>query len=233
QQAVYDRYDPKASMTILDRCLQPVAKNSPIAGDPITSGNGQLAALALEIVRCPSDLGDPLLPDLSTYGVKTGSGIRGVKTNYDFSVEYWQWHCNAWKKTPTLERRMFGENSDARIGQVADGMSKTIAFGETTLEAANGRTAAWAYRGWVQVGIDPAQGINVWASSWTNPPNVGKTVAPTIGQVGSWGWPGSLHSGGAFFAFGDGAVKFLTEDTGITVLEHLAKMADGGVDSGT
>ena len=228
ERAIHDRYDPETAMTTLNINYQPGGRNSPPAGDPVGSGNAELATHEFDLVRCPSDSGDPYLPDDSYYGISSGSGFKGVKTNYDFSVQYWEWRCNAWRLTAEEERRMFGENSDTRTGQVLDGLSNTIAFGETTLDNANGKCPAWAYRGWVQVGVDPAQGINIWESFWTNPPTTwGKPVL--AGQVGSWSWAGSHHPTGCFFTFGDGSVRFLSEDTGIVVLEHYAKMADSEV----
>jgi len=228
ESAIFDRYHPDVAMTTLDFCISPSAKNGPIAGNPVASGNAALAASALSVLRCPTDTGEPLLPDNVYYGIGDGTGIRPVKTNYDFSVQYWEWRCNAWKKTPASQRRMFGENSNTRVGQVSDGLSHTIAFGETTLDNANGTCPAWAYRGWVQVGVDPAQGINIWVSSWTTPPNTG-TPPPTPGVVGSWSWPGSLHVGGCHFTFADGSVQYLTEDTGRVLLERFAVMADSEV----
>lgn len=125
---------------------------------------------------------------------------------------------------------MFGENSDTKIAQVTDGLSHTIAFGETTFDNANGRCPPWAYRGWVQVGVDPAQGINVWMSPWTHPPNPDPNRRrPRSGRVGSWSWPGSMHPGGCNFVFADGSVRFLHESTSRGAMERYAKMADGKV----
>jgi prepilin-type processing-associated H-X9-DG protein len=203
-------------------------------GSPINSGNDVLAAKQLAIFRCPSDDGDPFLPISAAghYTIDPNSPLRGVKTNYDFSVQYWEWRCNAWKSTPSNIRHMFGENSNAKIADVLDGTSNTIAMGETTLTCANGTTPAWSYRGWVQIGVDPAPqmhagGINVWMSPWTNPPDPARTQRPVIGKVGSWSWPGSLHPGGCHFVFGDGAVRFIQQTTSTAVMLRLAAMADG------
>jgi prepilin-type N-terminal cleavage/methylation domain-containing protein/prepilin-type processing-associated H-X9-DG protein len=213
QVPIYAQYDADASSTTLDRCLAPAGTNGPLVGDPIASGNGKLATTVISTLRCPSDSGEPLLPDNDVYGIATGVGLRPAKTNYDFSVEYWEWRCNAWAVASPGTQRMFGENSDTRMAQVSDGLSNTIAFGETTFDNANGRCPAWAYRGWVQVGIDPAQGINIWASPWTHPPNPDPNRArPIPGRVGSWSWPGSLHPGGCNFTYGDGSVRFLSEN---------------------
>ncbi len=228
--AIADQYDPTAASSSLGFCLAPSGTNGPLAGDPIQSGNGRLATLEIELLRCPSDNGEPLLPDNEFYGIGNGTGLLPAKTNYDFSVEYWEWRCNAWANTRDNVRRMFGENSTTEAAQVVDGLSHTIAMGETTFNNANGRCPAWAYRGWVQVGVDPAQGINIWMSGWTHPPNPDPNrAAPEPGRVGSWSWPGSLHPAGCNFVFGDGSVRFLSEDTSRVVMDSYAKMADGQV----
>lgn len=230
ESSIHDRYNPNAASSAMDFCVRPYSKNEPLSGTPAeVRSNAFLATQVIPMLRCPSDNGDPLQLDDIYNGVGDGVGLRPAKTNYDFSVQYWEWRCNAWAKTAPSLRRMFGENSNTRATQVIDGFSKTIAFGETTLDTANGSCPSWAYRGWVQVGVDPGQGINVWMSIWTWPPNERFKNSPvTVGKVGSWAWPGSNHIGGCYFARADGSVEFFSESTSSTVLESLAAMADGG-----
>jgi prepilin-type processing-associated H-X9-DG protein len=118
---------------------------------------------------------------------------------------------------------MFGENSTTRLTDVTDGTSNTIAFGERTLEVYNGRCSGWAFRGWVQVGVDPSYGLNIWYYASRNPPQL------PVGTSGSWQYAGSLHPGGANFCFADGSVHFIPQATGTTVLARLSAMADGTV----
>jgi prepilin-type processing-associated H-X9-DG protein len=227
QENLLRKYNPNAASQ--DYIINGAAS----AGDPIKSGNAEFAATHLPIFRCPSDTGDPLLPTVAYYTIDTYSPLRGVKTNYDFAVQCWEWKCNAWAKTPASVRRMFGENSTCRIADISDGTSNTIALGETTLMAANGTCSAWAYRGWLQLGVDPSPtqggGINVWMSNWTNPPDPTRTQAPTFGRVGSWSWPGSMHPGGCHFVFGDGSARFVSETTPKVTMDALAAMADGQI----
>jgi prepilin-type N-terminal cleavage/methylation domain-containing protein/prepilin-type processing-associated H-X9-DG protein len=230
QQNVYQKYNPNAASQSY------TTNGAPSAGSPITGGNAEIAAMRLAIFRCPSDSYDPLLPHSAVghYTIDPATPLLGVKTNYDFAVEYWEWRCNAWAKTPQNIRRMFGENSNTRLADVTDGLSNTIAMGETTLQCANGTTPAWAYRGWVQIGVDPAPardagGINVWLSPWTNPPVLTRTQPATVGKVGSWSWPGSLHPSGVSFLFGDGSVRFVSQTTARTTMTQLAAMGDGTV----
>src|SRR5262249_60117323 len=106
------------------------------------------------------------------------------------------------KPKPAGTRRMFGENSDTRQAMIVDGTSNTVMIAETTLEVYNGRTPAWAYRGWVQVGIDPGLAV---INDWTYNSSTGPIV-PQPGRVGSWARMGSRHPGGAHAAFADGSV---------------------------
>jgi prepilin-type N-terminal cleavage/methylation domain-containing protein/prepilin-type processing-associated H-X9-DG protein len=226
QQGLYQKYNPNAASQSY------LINGAPAAGDPISGGNAEIAALNVAIFRCPADNYDPLLPTAEHYTIDTRSPLRGVKTNYDFSVQYWEWRCNAWMKTPQDVRRMFGENSNLRLAEVTDGTSNTIAMGETTLQCANGTTPAWAYRGWVQIGVDPSPafhggGINVWMSNWTNPPDPARTQYPKVGRVGSWSWPGSLHPTGCNFLYGDGSVRFTAENTARSTMNQLAAIGDG------
>lgn len=185
-----------------------------LVGNPATNGNAALAAIQLAVFRCPSDPGVKTLSG-TTYG-PSASGT-GAKTNYDFCVSN-EYRCNAWTLFEgTSSRRMFGENSTAKVAHVTDGTSNTIMIGETTLENANGTCPAWAYRGWVQVGVNPGNGINVW----------GPPATPTHGKVRSWPYAGSLHPGGAHFCFADGSVRFLSQSLDTTTLNRLSAMADG------
>jgi prepilin-type N-terminal cleavage/methylation domain-containing protein/prepilin-type processing-associated H-X9-DG protein len=205
-----------------ENCCGPVTSTGTLAGDAVTSGNGTIAATKLALFRCPSDNGDPLLGTDQFYGIKAGNSLRGVKTNYDFCVLA-NYDCNFWVRQNPATRRMFGENSNCRISMITDGTSNTIMLGETTLECFNGRTPAWAYRGWVQVGVDPGVSlINNWNYTSSTGP-----IEPKFGRVGSWSRMGSMHIGGAHAAFADGSVRFLSQALDLTTLGRLAAMADG------
>ncbi|MBI1831694.1 MAG: DUF1559 domain-containing protein [Planctomycetes bacterium] len=165
-----------------------------LAGNAVTNGNGALASTQLPVFRCPSDGGDPIMPASSPYG--PGGSLTGVKTNYDFIVREWEYaYCNSWR-SDGARRYMFGQNSDCRIAQVTDGMSNTFMLGETTYSVYNGTCPTWSYRAWVMVGIDPA-GWNVSINDWSWG---GYIATPVVGRLGSWAFPGSMHSSGCQFA---------------------------------
>src|SRR5262249_10996596 len=222
QDNLYKLWNPNAAMsnclTGNDACCPPVIATSPLAGDVVTSGNWQLSTTQLKVFLCPSDVGNPWIPDGSAdYSVKVGSGLKGAKSNYDFSA-LWEYNCNSWAVQQSGKRRMFGENSQTRSTDITDGLSNTVAVCETMLDCLNGFSPAWAYRGWVMTGIDLERGINdlSWGANPGRP-----------GQIGSWGYAGSNHSGhGCNVTMADGSVRFLSDKTDRTLLTRLASMAD-------
>jgi len=118
-------------------------------------------------------------------------------------------------------QRMFGET--AKLGAPCSRMAPaTPSPGGNHLRSYNGTCNAWGYRGWVQVGIDPGQGINRWDYNSSTGP-----ITPIYGRLGSWGRMGSMHGGGANCVFADGSVRFISESADVTLLNNLAAMADG------
>jgi prepilin-type N-terminal cleavage/methylation domain-containing protein/prepilin-type processing-associated H-X9-DG protein len=189
-----------------------------LVGDPLTNGNAAEMGIQLPVFRCPSDTGKPT-QGAGSSAYSPGGSDDGAKTNYDFITSTDDFYCNYWKVAPIQARAMFGENSTTRVSDVTDGTSNTLALGETTLDVYNGRTACWGYRAWVMTGIDMRYGINDWS--------FGTYITPLPGRLGSWGRAGSLHPSGAQFCFADGSVRFIDQNTNLTLLTKLGYMADG------
>jgi len=210
--------------------------------------NMVLANTKVNMFICPSDPG----PRDSTaqgfpnrYGA--GAGLTGQRTNYDFiTVTGNDFNtCNWWRTASVGARYYFGENSTTKIEDAKDGSSNSFLLGETLVEPrCNGWGEVWAYRGWVQTGLNPGpqqvassafptQGINNWTlvASWTacgNPTSTG-TNAPRPGRLGNWGQVGSLHANGALFAMGDGSIRFVKESVPALTLQAMAQISDGQV----
>lgn len=218
QQNLFEQLDLKQCTSNLTEgnrvCCGPTKAVGALAGDAVDSGNAAVIAQPLEVFSCPSDAGDPFLPEGGIYGIKTGGGFQAAKTNYDFSVAS-DLTCNQWHLAPTNTRRIFGENSRARFADITDGSSNTIAVSETLRDVYNGRCAGWGFRGWAMPGVDfGAYPINRWHDS-------------KRGQLESWGHPGSLHPGGLCVLLADGSTRFVSENLAAEVKERLAAMADG------
>lgn len=227
QSALYNKYNFNTPGTTWDSGQNQVdASPGP---DPVTTGNAAVVKTILQAFLCPSDPGSTVQASTGTnYGISaTNTGTGGAKTTYDFVVYGLSNPCpeNWMTAAPNTiaTRRMFGENSRCRIGDITDGTSNTVAIAETTLEVHNGRGNCWGYRGWVMSGVDLAVNtINNWEYTPTNPPII-------IGRLGSWSRPGSLHTGGMHILLADGSVRFLSENVDTTTRKNLSFMADGQV----
>ena len=185
--------------------------------------NAALTRTPLTALICPSQ---PSLNNLCSAGGTYGatSSVGGHKTNYDFVVRanYQHGNCNTWSTEASTTRRMFCDNSKCSIKDVTDGTSNTLMVGETKFDIYNGNGNPWAYRGWLQPGIDPTFGINNTIYNTVPPIN----VAP---RLASWGYSGSYHDGGAHFLMGDGAVRFLSQNLDANLILNLSRISDGQV----
>ena len=224
QVPLYDAYDQKQCASNVTAYAGGGGGFGTLAGDAVTSGNARVVSTRLAVFSCPSDNGDPYLPADDPVGIKAGSGIQGVKTNYDFSTSDDEYYCNYWRTAPPSSQRMFGQNSSCRVADVRDGTSNTIAMAERTYDVYNGPCSAWGYRAWVMVGVDVGDGygINVWANA-----AYGDESIP--GRLLTWASAGSLHPGGAHVLLADGSVEFVNENTDTVILEKLSAMADGQI----
>lgn len=224
----------------------PLRNTGITVGNAATNGNARLAGTELPMFLCPSD-NNPAKGRLSGGSPHYGPapGFDGAATNYDFIVHAGDFSNQLNWQNGGVNRRMFGNHSVSTTGTVTDGLSNTFAFGETTKWHVNGAAFAWAYRGWVMVGIDPFYaesgvngGINVWNQPWIHPtwqnPPTG-TFIPIPGRARSW-WcaAASLHPGGAQFAMGDGSVHFISQTSDMAqngVIHNLTRCSDGQVAS--
>ena len=221
QQAVYDQFDFNQASC---HYIRPGTTTKPLAGDAVTSGNAALVGTRLNAFLCPSDSGDVLASTSTAYSPVGGSTYRGMKTNYDFSVD----NANRatfdlWGHTGLSIRFMFGENSNCNFAAILDGTSNTVAMSETLRTVADGHCPAWGYRGWVMTGIDLGYGVNV-----TSIPASYTWVSDKVDhnyRLRSWGTGGSLHPGGLNVCLADGSIRFVSETTPITTLTAISTIS--------
>jgi type II secretory pathway pseudopilin PulG len=198
-------------------CCAPCTAIGKVAGSA-GNGNAKVVATRLAVFTCPSDSGTPLLPAWYNHN------YQGAKTNYDFSTDDWmgEYWCKGWASLPTTQQYMFGQDSSFRMSDVRDGLSNTVAMGETLHNVYNGDCAAWGFRTWVMTGVDigdPA-GINAWID-----PGTWGTYHGANGTLIMWGLAGSMHPGGTHVLLGDGSVHFLNENTNLTILQAMCTIA--------
>ncbi len=237
QSALYQQFNLNEAFASISTTLatNPGNTSGVLVGNPQTNGNAALASTVIQAFICPTDSSAAPTDRLIGGYYSPGGNFKGAATNYDFITSDSDFGtCNYWRNAGVL-KRMFGENSNTRPSDVIDGLSNTLAMGETTRYHANGAAFAWSYRTHVMVGVDPGTsnpGINLWHlpsvdPTWQNPP-----YNPITGRIRTW-WAaaGSMHPGGSHFAFGDGSVRFLNENTSAVTLEQLSTMAGGEVAS--
>jgi prepilin-type N-terminal cleavage/methylation domain-containing protein len=190
------------------------------AGGGGTWPNAALTATVISAFRCPSDSGTTTLTGANHYGPAGGAAAQ--KTNYDFSAEQIYTSCFTWNgKQP---RYMFQDHSTCRMADITDGSSNSIAMGETVLDVWNGTTSAWAYRGWVHTGTNFAAPVNRWSTATAC--NAGVNDLPGV-RACTWGESSSRHVGGVQLLFGDGAVRFMSENMSQTLRSRLSTINDG------
>lgn len=231
QEAVYRLFNLNEASAVISGGVQGTPTGS-LVGNPATNGNAAAATKVISTFVCPSENKDPIGKLSSATHYAPASGFSGAATCYDFITSDSDFgDCNFWKNSTT--RRMFGHNSKTKATDVTDGLSNTLAVGETTMSHANGAAFAWAYRGWVMTGVDPGTsdpGINLWHlphvhPTWQNPP-----YTPVVGVIRTW-WAaaGGMHPGGCNFTMGDGSVRFFSETTNATILNGLCTGNGGEV----
>jgi prepilin-type N-terminal cleavage/methylation domain-containing protein len=204
----------------------------PVGGAVLAAGgtpasNSAVGSVKINALLCPSDSGPQSIVGDGNYGCV--SGVLAYMTTYGFSSS----SPNAgayWQNENRVARGFFGENSNTSMRDISDGSSNSVAMVETTLSVADGHVMAWSCRAYAGSSIDfaglssGARRINDWGCcSWTSPPY----STNQVGQLGEWGSPGSMHTGGLQVLLGDGAVRFISENIDATTRSRLGYIADG------
>ncbi len=181
--------------------------------DNTVFGNGANPAMptALEqtkltIYRCPADIGPDLNPMRLNFAMSNYRAVAGPYTNpyiypnQDFGGVMWQ-------------------NSKIRFGDITDGTSNTLAVGECMYDEPTGKRAA------IWPGMTGIRNGSVWISDqmwWVD--ELSAVINGPAPQAFS-----SRHSGGAFFGFCDGSVRFFYQGGNVLNLKWLAGRNDGQI----
>ena len=119
----------------------------------------------------------------------------------------------------------FGQNSRVKVMEVHDGTSNTIMIGERYSPADSSLNAV-GYGTWIGVpDCTRAQGLAMSLADASVRINIGM---PLREQTTGFG---SLHDNGAFFALGDGSVRFITREIDIVLFRNLSVISEYSTES--
>ncbi|MFO0427955.1 MAG: DUF1559 domain-containing protein [Planctomyces sp.] len=197
-----------------------------IQGNP--SLNYGVVSQVLPVLLCPSDSANPLNFAVANqlYGVSS-TLPGGARTNYDFNI--WSGEAQrqgyAFRVLPIEQRAMFASSWSTGLQLLTDGASNTAMVTETIRNVWNGQPPAWGHAHHLGVGIDLSRyPINTWVFGPNNPVFLSMRRP---GRLADWGTAGSLHAGGCFAVFADGAVHFLSEGVDAGIRRNLHTISDG------
>ena len=236
QQALYDRYDFSQAATS-EVCPYSSHASVPLMGDPAV--NQPVIREHLPIMTCPSDDSPVRFAD--------GRVAEAATTNYVFAWgsfnDFFGWY-DSYLGHP--QQGMFGNNGGARIRDVGDGMSNSIAVGESLQLSCWGRNSGWGAGRDGVIGMCIHPSMQWYGLSLARQTNINTTVNDLGGHnkcvrdnicgTGNCGdypythWVfSSKHPGGAQFIFGDGSVTFLSETIDWYTWQYLNYINDGNI----
>ncbi|MBR2586695.1 MAG: DUF1559 domain-containing protein [Thermoguttaceae bacterium] len=131
---------------------------------------------------------------------------------------------------PCPDNGLFFEDKSVSFNQITDGLSNTIALGEIAERHYQGYLA-WIRGGYSFSPYGPVLYVSAKGVEW--PINVLKNEEdPHYRQYKTFYSSGafsSQHPGGAVFGLIDGSVRFVSDQTELTVLKRAASRADGEI----
>ncbi len=168
--------------------------------------NKEARAVQMEVLQCPSD---------------------GGSTKHDEAAQnsYVGCHNDVENPIDVNNTGVFFLNSSVRFEQITDGRSNTIFVGEKLREDGD---LGWA-SGTSSTLRNTGTVINNQLRANRRVPGAqaADSAAPLLVGPNRVGGFSSAHAGGAQFAFGDGSVRFVSENVDRQVFQQLGNRADG------
>lgn len=205
----------------------------PIAGTATV--NSEIVGTAIPILECPSDVAAGQLSTFAPDSTHVYSRRNARRTSYLFATgRYTDWDVT-WSETARdIRRGMFGNNASARVQDMRDGASNTIAIGEShggLTRKVSEHFGPWGLTGThtschgrvVSDSADSVSPVHFTDTRWTLNGDWDGT-----GRSYAWGF-NSTHPGGASFVLGDGSVRFLSETIDYRLFCLLNYLQDGQV----
>lgn len=239
QAPIYNRYN-------FNEASCPVASNGlPLAGTGNWQINVPLTSTILPALMCPSD------PPAALHSGAAGgvyASQNAAPTSYMFSggrfaettANIWSAYINSTHTLPGGQtyrwRPAFGHNGAANIRDIQDGTSNVILVGESTMDKRDiNHIARWGQGrhtsvfGRTIVETDPGHlNHSIYRINARMCDRNDGTWAALANCDKRYAWVfSSLHTGGAHFLMGDGAVKFINENIDMRTWGLIGAIAAG------